>query len=278
MPAFFISDIHLHPTRPQTVEQLLRVFKRMVKNTEQSPCKQLFLLGDIFDAWIGDDDPEPLWQQIKQSLLQLREQGFDLYWIAGNRDFLVGQRFMQETSCQALVEPTAFILEDGHRVVLLHGDLLCTQDVGYQRFRRVVRHPWVVRLYQSLALGLRLGIARQLRRLSRFSQKQKTIPLSLNELHKKKGEEGKKQAACHRGGANEWINEAMSDALLNEHNATTLIHGHIHRAGVYNRALLSDGKSRQVQRIVLGDWDAGASVLVFKEGHFRFWNDVEGEW
>jgi UDP-2,3-diacylglucosamine hydrolase len=246
MSAFFISDIHLHPLRPATVAQLLAVFQRIAKETETP--KQLFLLGDIFDAWIGDDDPEPLWQEIKSELRNLTNSGIHLYWIAGNRDFLVGPRFMQETGCQYLSEPHAVTLSGGHRVVLLHGDLLCTQDTRYQRFRRIVRHPATLWLYRHLPLSWRLRVARGLRKLSRPPKTTTKDP------------EGKK----------DWIDEAVSDALLIQHQATTLIHGHIHRAGVHPRTLLENGNTRAAQRIVLGDWDVAPSVLVFSEGQFKF--------
>ncbi|HSW47709.1 MAG TPA: metallophosphoesterase, partial [Candidatus Saccharimonadales bacterium] len=95
MTAFFISDIHLHPNRPETVEAFLRVLEKIGQQTDTATAEKLslYLLGDIFDAWIGDDDPEPLWQKIKEKLKQLTEEGFPLFWIAGNRDFLVGKQF-----------------------------------------------------------------------------------------------------------------------------------------------------------------------------------------
>jgi UDP-2,3-diacylglucosamine hydrolase len=275
MPAFFISDIHLHPTRQKTAAQLLGVFQRMINEKRVGEPSQLFLLGDIFDAWVGDDDPEPLWQQIRNALIHLKEAGFSIYWMAGNRDFLVGPDFMLATGCQALSEPAAMTLEGGHCVVLLHGDLLCTQDKSYQRFRCFVRHPWVLWLYRHLPLAIRLGIARQLRQLSRPLQKQKTIPLSLGYAPPKKSEAGerdeKTEGTQKYTSAKEWINEATSDALLLKHEARTLIHGHIHCSGIHNRTLTdSNGKTRRAQRIVLGDWDAGPSVLVFDAGEFYF--------
>jgi UDP-2,3-diacylglucosamine hydrolase len=262
MPIFFISDIHLHPARQKTVQQLLGVFQYMLKDKQAQGQNQLFLLGDIFDAWVGDDDKEPLWQQIRAELVNLKEAGFSLYWIAGNRDFLVGPVFMQETGCQALTEPATVTLAGGHRVVLLHGDLLCTQDKAYQRFRRFVRHPGVLWLYRHLPLSLRLGIARKLRQLSRPPQKRKMIPLSsYTPIQKSEGAVNTK----------EWINEALSDSLLLQHGAETLIHGHIHRSGIHERILTeADGSTRKAQRIVLGDWDAGPSVLVFEAGKFYF--------
>lgn len=263
MPAFFISDIHLHPTRQKTVDQLLGVLQRMTDEKRSDGHNQLFLLGDIFDAWIGDDDPEPLWQRIRGALKKLKDAGFSIYWMAGNRDFLVGPLFMTDTGCQALSEPALMTLEGGHRVILLHGDLLCTRDKAYQWFRRFVRHPWILWCYRHLSFALRLGIARRLRRLSRPPQKHKMIPLSLGYTPNQK--------SVKSVNAKEWINEALSDKLLLQYGAKTLIHGHIHRSGIHDRTLTeANGKTRRAQRIVLGDWDAGPSVLVFKDGEFYF--------
>ncbi|MEY3182933.1 MAG: hypothetical protein RLZ35_918 [Pseudomonadota bacterium] len=264
MPAFFLSDIHLHPTRQKTVDQLKFVLQHIEDMGRFVKERQLFLLGDIFDAWIGDDDKEPLWQEIKDRLKKLTTTGCPVYWIAGNRDFLVGNTFMHETGCKVLSEPASVMLPGGHSVVLLHGDLLCTRDLRYQRFRRFVRHPFTVGLYRRLPLVVRLTVADYLRRLSRFSQQQKKIPLSLKTPNK--------LCQFERGDrAIEWIDESMSDALLQQHHAHTLIHGHIHREGIHERILTdAQGHTRKAQRIVLGDWDNGPSVLVFEEGQFYF--------
>lgn len=244
MAVFFISDLHLHPSRPHTIEQLCRFLKIL----SQDPGHRLFLMGDFFDAWIGDDDPEPEWLRVKQALKALSAAGVEISWMAGNRDFLVGSRFMQEAGCIPLEDPSCVTLGEGLRVVLTHGDILCTEDKAYQRFRRVVRKGWVQSLYLALPLRWRVSIARRLRAESRSKRTAEQAS-------------GWREASYQT-----WVDSALVARLLVEHDAQVLIHGHTHEPGVHEVGL----GGTKAQRIVLGEWKAEPSILVFSDGVFKF--------
>ena len=137
MSTLFISDLHLDGTHPEITDQFLRFLEHEAKSAEA-----LYILGDLFEAWIGDDDPDPDKRRAIRALRETASAGVKCYLIHGNRDFLIGKRFCKETGVRLLEDGTVIDLY-GRRVLLLHGDSLCTDDAAYQRLRRIVRNPVV---------------------------------------------------------------------------------------------------------------------------------------
>jgi UDP-2,3-diacylglucosamine hydrolase len=226
MSTLFISDLHLHPCRATIIACFLDFLKH-----QQGRPEALYILGDLFETWIGDDHPEPSYQSVKSALKAFSQAGTPVYVIHGNRDFLIGERFADDTGCRLLTDPTRIDLY-GTATLLMHGDSLCTDDQDYQRLRRRVRDP----AWQHSVLGLpmdeRLRMARQARELS--------------ETHKQGKEDSimdANQQAIHRA--------------MEEHRADLLIHGHTHRPGIHRFI----NRGREVTRIVLGDWYRTGSVL-----------------
>lgn len=223
----FISDLHLDASAPAAVD-LFHDFLR----TEASGCDALYILGDLFESWIGDDDEEPVRTRVRASLCRLTAQGVPCFVQHGNRDFLLGAGFEAATGCRLLPDP-AVLGVGGRRFVLTHGDLLCSEDRRYQRYRRVVRHQVVQKTWRSLPRGLRLRIAAALRRRSGTYTRQSP------------------------GHIMDVTPAAVAD-LLRTMNGDVLVHGHTHRPAIHQ--LQVDGSPRT--RIVLGDWPDQASVLV----------------
>ena len=222
-PAWLASDIHLGPENPKTADMFFDFLDKAGAH-----AGALFLLGDIFDVWIGDDwaDAPPEW--LAQSLAHLKEtsERVPLFIGHGNRDFLMGHRLAKKVGARLLDDQC--ILQLPHQSVLLaHGDEFCTTDRAYQRFRKVVRHPLTQKLYLSLGLKQRMAIAQRARQKSMQSQ-------------------AKTHDIWHDVTL-ESIDEALAKA-----DTHTLIHGHTHRPGHYVDAI----NGKPVDRWVLPDWEA----------------------
>lgn len=231
MTTLFISDLHLSEQRPD-ITALFQAFL----HTEARQSDALYILGDLFDAWIGDDDLTPFHLDVIQSLRQLTDAGVPVYFIAGNRDFVIGKRFAAMTGVQILAESVVVDLY-GTPTLLMHGDTLCTRDVSYLRFRKIIRNPVLLALLTRLPLSWRRGIAARLRGTSKTKQ-----PLNAEQLEKMDATEEGVQAA------------------LAKQPARRIIHGHTHRPGVHPHHVSGLG-ARPVERIVLGDWYEQGSVL-----------------
>lgn len=215
----FISDLHLAPEQPATVELFLGFLRRRARRAEA-----LYILGDLFDAWIGDDDDQAPYPAIRQALHDLTTSGTRCAIISGNRDFLLGKRFSQETGCTLLREPSRVELL-GIPTLLMHGDLLCTDDLAYQKFRRLIRNPIVRWLFLLKPLDKRRAMAASYRRKSGQAIARK--PLAIMD-----------------------VNQEAVKATLRRHGAWHLIHGHTHRPGEH--AFDLDGHT--AMRQVLADW------------------------
>ena len=137
MTVLFISDLHLDAARPDITSQFLDFLAR-----EARQARALYILGDLFEAWIGDDDPDPDKRRVLNALRELTAAGVPCYVMHGNRDFLLGSRFCADSGA-SLIDDGTVIDVHGRRVPLLHGDTLCTDDHAYQRLRRIVRNPIV---------------------------------------------------------------------------------------------------------------------------------------
>ncbi len=230
MTTYFISDLHLSAKDPKTSELFLKFLDQDLKNAQA-----LYILGDFFDSWIGDDNPDPHYHQIMQTLAEVNQSGIPVYIMHGNRDFLMGDQFIKDSNCTLLADPTVIHLFD-KKIVLSHGDQLCTLDKKYQWFRRFVRHPLVQKAFLKLPLSWRITIASWLRKNStRTKINNHQIPRHCDvvsyEVYK----------------------------LLREYGASTLIHGHTHQPKI--EEFILDGQP--AKRIVLGDWENTGIILAY---------------
>lgn len=225
----FIADIHLCAEEPAITAGFLHFLRR-----EAPHADALYILGDLFEAWIGDDDPNPLHAEIAAALRQLT---VPCYFIHGNRDFLVGKRFARAANMILLPEEVLLDLY-GTRILIMHGDTLCTDDAGYQRFRAKVHRPWLQTLFLMLPLFVRQRIAAKMR-------------------------SGSRQANSSKDEAIMDVNAQAVANAMQRHHAPLLIHGHTHRPAVH--ALTVDG--RPAERVVLGAWhQQGSMVKVSPDG------------
>ncbi|NAW34790.1 UDP-2,3-diacylglucosamine diphosphatase [Halomonas alimentaria] len=243
MATLLISDLHLHPGAPEITEGFLRWLEERACGSDA-----LYILGDFFEAWIGDDlldlagvDPSgnaDLAARIARALKRLAEYGTEIFLMHGNRDFLLGERFAREAGATLLEDPSVVEL-GGKPVLLMHGDSLCTRDEAYQAFRTQARHPLWQQQVLSMPIDQRVALASQLRAQS--------------------GEANSNKAEDIMDVTPEEVVKVMA-----EHGVTTLIHGHTHRPAVHE--LEVDGQP--AQRFVLGDWqpDKGWEIVVSGDG------------
>jgi UDP-2,3-diacylglucosamine hydrolase len=230
----FVSDLHLDSASPEIARQFHAFLQREARSAEA-----LYILGDLFEAWLGDDDPDPAARATVLALRAVTEAGVSVFVMHGNRDFLIGERFCRETGATLLADGTVIEVR-GERALLMHGDALCTDDTSYQRLRRIVRNPVVRALFRVMSLDQRRALARRLRAGSR-EHVGTTAPEIMD------------------------VNAAAVTQALREAGVRTLIHGHTHRPAIH--PLEIDGAP--AQRIVLGDWYAQGSVLEVSPGGFE---------
>nr|WP_276583851.1 UDP-2,3-diacylglucosamine diphosphatase [Pseudomonas sp. RIT-PI-AD] len=228
-----ISDLHLEEERPDITRAFLHFL-----DTRARQAEALYILGDFFEAWIGDDAMSAFQQGIAQALRRLSDGGTRVFLMHGNRDFLLGEDFCREAGCTLLPDPSLVEL-NGERVLLMHGDSLCTRDLAYMRLRRWLRNPVSLWILRTLPLSARQRLARKLRQESRMQTREKAadiVDVTAEEIPR----------------------------VLRSHGARTLIHGHTHRPA--RHTLEVDGTP--AQRIVLGDWDRqGWALQVDAEGY-----------
>lgn len=236
-PTLFISDLHLDGERPEITAQFLDFLDR-----EARPAHALYILGDLFEAWIGDDDPDPDKRRVIASLRSLTHSGVPVYFIHGNRDFLIGRRFAAETGVTLLADPT-LIQVYGKRVLLMHGDTLCIDDPDYQRLRRIVRNPIVQFILRCLSLGQRQKLAARMREGSRahIASMDKAAPQIMD------------------------VNQAEVRRTFEQLRVDFIVHGHTHRPAIHKVQLANS----TVTRIVLGDWYEQGSVLRWNKRGFE---------
>ncbi len=224
----FISDLHLCADRPE----ITQAFERFV--TEQATtADSLYILGDFFEAWVGDDDDSPFIQQVKVLLKQLSRQGVKLFFMRGNRDFLLGQRFCAEVGMTLLNDPCVITIHD-RQLLLTHGDYLCTDDKAHQAFRRKADNPYWRRAFLALPLFFRHWIAKKVRAKSQ-------------------------QRYAHNPRAIADVNQRAVEKMLQQYHVTTMIHGHTHQPATHTFTL--NGKF--AKRIVLAAWDEQYDFFCF---------------
>ena len=232
MSTLFIADLHLDPERPAITE----LFGRFL-DTEARDADALYILGDLFEAWVGDDDPSVAGAYVADRMKALTDSGVPAYFIRGNRDFLLGHDYAQRCGIAVLHDPAVIDLH-GRPTLILHGDLLCTDDIAYQQFRAQTRAPrWQAQLLAQ-PLQARLAFAAQARAAS-------------------KARYGELQAS----GMSETITDvtpATVQEWFQRYGIDRMIHGHTHRPAIHD-----EGNGRT--RIVLGDWYHQGSVLRVSE-------------
>ena len=227
-----ISDLHLEQERPDITRAFLHFLASRARQADA-----LYILGDFFEVWIGDDAISPFQREIAQALRELSESGTRVYLMHGNRDFLIGKRFCREAGATLLPDP-CLVEMGGERVLLMHGDSLCTLDVGYMKLRRWLRNPISLFILRNLPLSTRHKLARKLRNESRAQSRMKASAI---------------------------VDVTPDEVLrvMTEQGVRTLIHGHTHRPATH--ALQINGQP--ARRIVLGDWDKqGWALQVDQQG------------
>ncbi|MFC3653998.1 UDP-2,3-diacylglucosamine diphosphatase [Dyella humi] len=227
MSTLFISDLHLDDSRPH----ITSLFEHYLAGDEVRRADALYILGDLVEAWVGDDDDAELPQRIARATGAVRDAGVPVYFMVGNRDFLLGETYAARAGL-TLVEDGAVHDLYGTPTLLMHGDVLCTDDVAYQQIRRQVRSPEWKQQVLSMPLEARRALAAKARAESR----------------------------AHTSSAQETIMDVNADAVaqaMRNAGVKHLIHGHTHRPAVHHFEL--DGQT--AERIVLGDWYEQGSVL-----------------
>jgi len=228
-----ISDLHLSGERPQTIDLFLRFLEERAIH-----ARRLYILGDLFDAWIGDDALPPPIPTIIEALRRLSDNGTRIFLQHGNRDFLIGEAFATATGCELLGDPVTVEL-GATPTLLMHGDLLCTDDHDYQKARQFLRSPAFIEDLLSKSIGERLALAAEYRKRSGEA----TAALSAEIMD---------------------VNQATVEQYMREAGVTQLIHGHTHRPGIHRFDL--DGVP--ALRLVLAEWheEQGQYLRVNAEG------------
>ena len=230
MATLFISDLHLEAARPEIGEQFLAFLEGPARSADA-----LYILGDLFEAWIGDDDPSEYYAAMKAAMRELSDAGVPVYFMHGNRDFMIGPRFAEDTGVTLLDDPYALELF-GEKVLLSHGDFLCTDDAEYQQVRAMTRNPEWQAMMLAKSVEERLAFAEQARAASMAHGA--AVDLEITD-----------------------VNQDAVAATIRDHGCDILLHGHTHRPAVHPFHV----DDRPVHRIVLGDWYEQGSMVEWDE-------------
>ncbi|MBS0365265.1 MAG: UDP-2,3-diacylglucosamine diphosphatase [Proteobacteria bacterium] len=230
----FVSDVHLDPAAPQIAAQFLQFLE-----TTAGGAQALYILGDLFEAWVGDDDRGAGKEQVCQALRSLGRRGVACFALHGNRDFLLGAGFSERSGCRLLPDPVVAQL-DGEAVLLTHGDALCTDDHAYQELRSIVRDPAWQRRFLSLPLTHRERLADEARAGSR-RHTARAIPTIMD------------------------VNPAAVTAAFRATGVRRMIHGHTHRPALHQLSVAD----APAERLVLGAWYEQGSYISCEAGRYR---------
>ncbi|MGI9277194.1 MAG: UDP-2,3-diacylglucosamine diphosphatase [Endozoicomonas sp.] len=231
MNSLFISDLHLTPERPA----IARAFLSFMSERALS-ANALYILGDFFDYWVGDDAMEPFHHDIARALREYSDSGRKLFLMAGNRDFALGKSFLRQTGATWLKDPCVVEL-NGESVLLMHGDLLCTGDQQYLRYRKIIQNPLILAMLRMTPLTYRKNLGKKIRANSNTAKSMKSLDImdvSQNEVLR----------------------------MMQKYRVKTLIHGHTHRPADHS-VESGDFKGR---RVVLGDWESHGWLIGTEEG------------
>jgi UDP-2,3-diacylglucosamine hydrolase len=223
----FISDLHLDQKRPE----IIQLFNRFIAS-QALHCEALYILGDLFEYWIGDDQPlQGGLESVIENLKALTSNGIPVYLAHGNRDFLIGKTFAYKTGINLLPETTTINLY-GHPTLLMHGDTLCTDDIDYQNMRTTLRDTNWQKQFLALPLKERIQKAQELREKSLSATKNKHEDIMD-------------------------VSSQSVESAIRAHNVNVLIHGHTHRPAIHKYVI----EKEKVKRVVLGDWYLNGSML-----------------
>jgi UDP-2,3-diacylglucosamine hydrolase len=234
MSTLFVSDVHLNNARANIVRAFIEFLDQKARHADA-----LFILGDLFDEWLGDDDDNPPHREVSDALAALTATGLSVSVVHGNHDFLLGRKFAKRSGCTLLGDHTVIDVY-GTPTLIMHGDTLCTRDVNYQAFRKMTRNPIVQKMFLSMSLDKRAEKAANIRHES-----VKDVVLKTDEIMD--------------------VTPEAVDEIMREHKVRHLIHGHTHRPAIHDFTL----DDRQATRIVLGDWYQHDSVLIRDETGYR---------
>ncbi len=232
MATLFIADLHLQTEEPAITAGFLRFLQGEARHADA-----LYILGDLFEAWIGDDDPNPLHREIAIAIKALVDSGVPCFFVHGNRDFLLGKRYARDCGMTLLAEETVLDLY-GRNILIMHGDTLCTDDTGYLAFRAKVHTPWIQTLFLALPLFIRSRIAAKMRAGSKAANSSKSMTIMD-------------------------VNPQAVVSVMAKHQVQWLIHGHTHRPYMHDLTV----NDKPAHRVVLGAWHTeGSMIKVTPEG------------
>lgn len=234
MSTLFVSDVHLNSARANIVRAFIEFLDQKARHADA-----LFILGDLFDEWLGDDDDKPPHPEVSDALSALTATGLPVSVVQGNHDFLLGKKFAKRSGCKLLGDDTVIDVF-GTSTLIMHGDTLCTRDVDYLAFRKMARNPIMQKMFLSMSLNTRAQKAAKIRH------------------------ESSSDTALKSDEIMDVTPEAV-DQAMKKYKVRHLIHGHTHRPAIHDFTL--DG--RQATRIVLGDWYEQDSVLIWDEAGYR---------
>ncbi|MCG9583062.1 UDP-2,3-diacylglucosamine diphosphatase [Vibrio tubiashii] len=234
MTTLFISDLHLSPTTPDITQCFVRFMRE-----EAIHADALYVLGDLFEFWIGDDDRSDFASSIRAEFKTLTDKGIPCFFTQGNRDFLVGKRFSRQTGVTLLGDETVIDLY-GRKAIVLHGDTLCTQDVKYLEYRAKVHQPWLQWVFNRIPMFVKKKIVNKVQ--SDIKTDKQTKSLDIMD-----------------------VTQSEVENVMQHHNVDLMIHGHTHRPKVHSFQILETDYTR----IVLGDWYTQGSVLVYDKNGFE---------
>ena len=224
----FISDLHLAPERPDIIQLFIEFL-----NNQAAQAESLYILGDLVEYWLGDDDDATGLSDAFNAMKSQSENGLKIYLMHGNRDFLMGEKLAQRAGCILIHEPYIATFDDTP-VLLLHGDTLCTDDLRYQELRKMLRTPAWISDFLSKPLLEREQLAIALRKQSKEETQTKSSAIMD-------------------------VNPSAVEQAFIENKVSLLIHGHTHRPGIHDSVI----NNKPAKRIVLGDWYSQGSVLEF---------------
>jgi len=226
----FISDLHLSGERENITELFIKFLDQRA-----SKADALYILGDLFEVWPGDDMIQPDYDSSITKMKQLADNGLPLFVMQGNRDFLMAEKFTEKSGATLIEDPTIIDLY-GTPTLLMHGDTLCSDDVDYQKFRTMVRDPGWKKDFFAKPKEERLAMTTKYRKISKDETAKKNMEIMD-------------------------VNQQTVEAIMSENGINQLIHGHTHRPAIHDFSV--NGQSKK--RIVLGDWFEHGSVLVCDE-------------
>ncbi|MBL6752704.1 MAG: UDP-2,3-diacylglucosamine diphosphatase [Pseudomonadales bacterium] len=235
-PILLISDLHLQDSRPDLTQAFLGFL-----DYYRNKCSQLFILGDLFEMWIGDDAPSELADSVAVALADFAKAGAEIAIMHGNRDFLIGNAYAARCSARLITE-SEIITSGSREILLMHGDSLCTDDTDYQAFRSLVRQPAWQATFLAQPLEARLAFASQARTQSREATATKA-----NDIMD--------------------VNQSAVNQALSNYGVKDLLHGHTHRPAVHEIGLTDRNQDAGIAyRTVLGDWGSSAWIACLDEG------------